>query len=56
MGVAVSVARPDGALFGAKQSTPAATRRRPQYIHFDCPVHLQTCIEDIEPGSAVIFE
>ena len=41
---------------GAKQATPGATARKPQYVHFDATVHLQHALEDIEPGSAVIFE
>jgi hypothetical protein len=52
----VSVVRPGGQQMGAKQSTPGATKRRPQYINFNCTVHMQNTLEDIEPGSAVIFE
>lgn len=52
----VSVVRPGGMPVGKKQATPGATKRQPQYIHFDVSVHLQTTLEDIEPGSAVIFE
>jgi hypothetical protein len=49
----VSVVRPGGQQMGAKQSTPGATRRRPQYINFNCSVHIQNTLEDIEPGSGV---
>ena len=52
----VSVVRPGGVQMGAKQATPGATARKPQYVHFDATVHLQHTLEDIEPGSAVIFE
>lgn len=49
----VSVCRPGGQQMGAKQSTPGATRRRPQYINFNCSVHIQSTLEDIEPESGV---
>lgn len=52
----VSVVGPGGVQMGKKQSTPGATKRRPQYINFDVSVHLQSTLEDITPGSAVIFE
>ena len=52
----VSIVRPCGLQMGGKQATPGATKRLPQYIHFDVGVHLQHTLEDIEPGSAVIFE
>lgn len=52
----VTVVRPGGAQMGAKQATPGATNRQPPYIHFNVSVHLQHTLEDMEEGSAVIFE
>jgi len=54
--IAVSVLDKNGDLLESTQETPCSNQKKENYITFSCTVEIQTNINKLPEGSAIVFE